>query len=191
MSASLTSASLRQHRARAAGLLLSLYKAGELDTPEIWNWDALDRLPAWCLYSQEDRQLLQKVCGAMYLSPEIRFWVDRSPLLALQSVLGEPLCSQILSCADAMNLPREPLSSLMQNLTEPLAECSADAISDLLSSAGATVLAATVHESLPGELLLSSLGEGVGEISHEAALVLLNGAVTLQNQSLAATVKVS
>lgn len=191
MRASHTCASRRQHRAVASGLLLSLYKAGELDTPEIWNWDALDRLPVWCLYSEKDRQQLQMVCGAMYLSPEIRFWVDRSPLLALQSVLGEPLCSLILSCADDMNLPREPLSSLVLNLSEPLAECSADVISDLLTRAGSTVLAATVHESLPGELLLGSLGEGVGEISHDAALVLLNGAITLQNQSAASQVRVS
>lgn len=173
----------RQQRAQSARILLSLHAQDNLHQPERWTWDALDLLPAWCLADANERQQLQRVCGALYLSPEIRFWIEQQILQALQSIIGEQVLAQIMSHADAMSLPREPLTPLMKQADfNPSAVQSAD-LETLLMSAGATVLSATVDESLPRDMLVGSLGEGVdgvvGELSSEAAHALHDVAVVL------------
>lgn len=177
----------RQQRATAARLLLSLHGQGNLDQPERWTWDALDRLPAWCLSDSTERQQLQQVCGALYLSPDIRFWIEKPALQALQSIIGEQVFTQIMNHADAMALPREPLATVMNNAAFNPSSVQITELLELLMAAGATVLSATVHESLPRDMLVSSLGEGVGELNAEAAHALHDVAVVLLQSSAEAT----
>jgi len=176
---SLNESNRRQQRAKAARVLLALHGKGNLDQPGRWTWDAVDRLPAWCLADAADRQQLQVVCGALYLSPEIRFWIGKSVLSALNSLIGEAVFTQIMNHADSMQLPRDPLASVIEQAKFDPSVGEAAELQKLLMSAGASVLSATVHESLPRELLVGSLGEGCGEISHAAAQVLHDVAVVL------------
>lgn len=180
MNSALQNAQKRQHRAKAASLLMSLYEQGELDDPGFWSWDVVDRLPAWCLLGIDDRQHLQRVCGALYLSPEIRFWIGKPLLLALRYQLGEPILSRILAHADDMQLPREPLRLQIPNVSSVIKP---DQLEPVLLAAGATVLTATVHESLPRDMLLGSIGQSIGEISHDAASVLHEVACAFVSQS--------
>lgn len=174
----------RRQRAVAARLLLSLHASGSLDSPETWTWDAVDRLPAWCLAAAEERQAIQRSCGALFLSPEIRFWIQKSLLSALRQLLGDAQFEQIIEQADGMQLPREPLADIIAASGITLSEAGVDELDALLMTAGSTVLQATVHESLPRDMLSSSLGPGIGDISPSAANALLKAAMAL-NPALA------
>ncbi len=186
-----TIAGRRKQRASAARLLLSLHASGNLDSPEIWTWDAVDRLPAWCLASSQERRAIQLTCGALLLSPEIRFWIQKPLLSGIQQLLGDSQFEQIIEHADAMKLPREPLADFIVESGINLADAGVEALDLLLMTTGATVLKATVHESLPREMLSASLGPGIGEVTPSAASTLLKAAMALfeaQSKSLAVTV---
>ncbi|ASJ70503.1 hypothetical protein [Granulosicoccus antarcticus] len=173
----------RRQRAVAARLLLSLHVDGNLDDPQIWNWDAVDRLPMWCLDEATRRREVQLVCGALLLSPEIRFWIKQPLLLGLQQLLGPAVFVQVIEHADVMELPREPLSGLMKQSAIDLPTAGVVELESLLMAAGSTVLNATVHESLPRDTLVASLGQGIGNITESAAIALLDAAIALLQAS--------
>lgn len=179
----------RQQRAKAAQVLLSLHQQGNLEKPERWTWQALDLLPAWCLADATERQQLQQVCGALFLSPEIRFWIEKPALNALQTLIGEQVFTQIMTHADAMLLPREPVAPFIKQAVPDLSTLQPDTLQSLLMSAGATVLSATVDESLPREMLVESLGEGLAEITSEAAQALHDVAALLLSSTMQPTEK--
>lgn len=192
----------RQIRAKAARVLLSLHAAGDLDTPSRWTWDAVDRLPAWCLASAEERTQLQLICGALYLSPDVRFWITKPALVAVQNLIGKSVFNRILAQADSMQLPRESVSTLISDFGVDPITATPEAIQDLMLAAGSDVLCATVHASLPREMLTASLGRGLGrdsvigqdqgpdavngsdsgstDITEESATILLHAAQSLQ-----------
>lgn len=174
-----TIAARRNQRATAARLLLSLHASGKLDSPEIWTWDTVDRLPSWCLASSEERRAIQLTSGALLLSPEIRYWIQKPLLAGLRQLLGDALFEQIIEHADAMKLPREPLAEFIKDSGINLSDAAVEGLESLLMLTGATVLKATVHDSLPKEMLSGSLGIGIGEVSPSAASTLLNAAMAL------------
>lgn len=178
----------RQQRADAARLLLALHAGGNLDNPQGWSWDAVDRLPAWCLVSEPERKQIQLICGALYLSPEIRLWIQKPLLQSVQQLVGESVFQRIIEHADAMQLPREPLVETIAESGIDLATADVEQMENLLMAAGATVLSASIHESLPGDMLLASLGQGIGQMNESAAAVLLEVASALRNDSSAAEV---
>ena len=196
----ITQTQQRQQRAKAAGLLLSLHEQGNLDQPERWTWKALDLLPAWCLADANYRQQLQQICGALYLSPEIRFWIDKPALEAMESVIGKSMFARIMNHADAMALPREPLAPVVRQASINSTSVQPAELHSFLMSAGATVLSATVHESLPREMLVGSLGEGLARssgqfedektdvLNRDSALALHYVAIALLDSSDEATV---
>ncbi|MFK7855257.1 MAG: hypothetical protein AB8B79_14135 [Granulosicoccus sp.] len=169
----------RLDRAAAARVLLALHAAGNLDNPARWTWESVDRLPAWCLAGAEERIKLQLTCGAMYLSPDIRFWINKSALLAVQQLLGTELFEHILAKADEMLLPRESVSDVIAQTGLDPVTAQMEQIQAVLMAAGATVLTATVHKSLPYEMLTESLGPGIGDITEQAATTLLKAAELL------------
>lgn len=174
---------MRQQRAAAARVLLSLHASGNLDNPGRWTWDAVDRLPGWCLAGTDERVQLQLTCGSMYLSPDMRFWISKTALQTTQDLLGASLFDRIMSQADDMQLPRESVSAVIAQAGIDPASAQANDIQGLLMAAGANVLAATVHESLPREMLTASLGPGIGDITLDAATILLKAAEALLSES--------
>lgn len=172
----------RQQRASAARVLLSLHAKGNLEDPSRWTWDAVDRLPSWCLSGVDERTQLQLTCGVMYLSPDMRFWINKSALLAVQNLIGEALLERILVQADDMQLPRESAAELIAATGIDPASCTAEEIQNLLMATGSTVLTATVHESLPRTMLTASLGTAIGEITEESASVFLQAAELLLHE---------
>lgn len=169
----------RLDRAVAARVLLALHAAGNLDNPARWTWESVDRLPAWCLAGAEERKKLQLTCGAMYLSPDIRFWINKSALLAVQHLLGNEVFERILAQADEMQLPRESVLDVIAQTGLDPATAQLEQIQAVLMAAGATVLTATVHPSLPVEMLTESLGPSIGEVTEQAASTLLKAAELL------------
>jgi hypothetical protein len=172
----------RRLRATAAELLLSLHAGDNLLEPVSWTWQQLDRLPAWCLQGAEQRKALQLVSGALFLGPELRFWIHRDSLNALQQMLGGDLLDSIVARADSVNLPREPAAAIISDAGVNSAEIDAGRLEHLLLGAGSAVLGATVHESLPREMLTGSLGEPVGNLDEVTAEALLGLAEMLLNQ---------
>ncbi|MFK7994286.1 MAG: hypothetical protein AB8B87_09115 [Granulosicoccus sp.] len=175
----------RHQRAAAARVLLALHAKGNLENPSMWSWEAVDRLPAWCLASADERVHLQLTCGTLYLSPDIRFWISKSALIAVQSLIGEMLFERIMTKADTMQLPRESVSAIVTDFGVDPANAEAGAVKELLMAAGSKVLCATVHPDLPREMLTASLGPSIGDITEESAEVLLNAAQALVQESVA------
>jgi len=169
----------RRQRGIAANLLLSLHAGDNLQEPASWTWQLLDRLPAWCLQGAEQRGFLQLTCGALFLSPELRFWIQREALDTLREMLGDDLLDRILFRADTVDLPREPAAAMIENAGLNSAELDPVQLEQLLMSAGSAVLGATVHSSLPRDMLTASLGEPVGQLNENTAQALLNLAETL------------
>jgi len=178
-----SAAQTRLQRAAAARVLLLLHAKGDLENPSLWTWDAVDLLPAWCLASEQTRSQLQLVSGTMYLSPDIRLWLDQSALVAVQTLIGDAVFERIMNQADAMQLPRESASLIIRNAGIDPSNASAEAICELLMAAGSNVLRATVHPSLPREMLSASLGPAIGDINEAAANVLLDAAQALIDTS--------
>lgn len=173
----------RKQRAEAARLLLTLYVDDKLDSPQRWTWEAVDHLPQWCLVSSTDRRYLQLICGALLLSPEFRFWIQKPLLQGLHRLLGEAVFSHVTHYADQMQLPREPLSEFLKQADFVAEKAEVPALEQLLMQSGATVLAATIHESLPRDMLADSLGVGIGSISEAAACAILDVATMLAQKS--------
>ena len=163
----------RRHRAVAARLLLGLYAEDKLDAPQTWTWAAVDLLPPWCLGSATDRQYLQLICGALILSPEIRFWIQKPVLKTMHKLLGNDVFQEIAEHADQMQLPRDPLAVFLEEASFSLENAGLPELESLLMQSGATVLKATVHESLPRDMLTDSLGNSVGAITESAATAIL------------------
>ena len=173
-----TAQSRRHQRAVSARVLLSLHANDNLQDPERWTWQALDKLPGWCLAGESERLRVQRVCGALYLSPELRYWIHKSALGGLQELLGSTW-ELIAEQADAMQVPREPVADLIASTGIDQETGDLAKLDSLLLAAGATVLRHSVDESLPRELLTESLGESLGEISDLAAVNLLHAANAL------------
>ena len=173
----------RQQRAATAKVLLGLHAQEQLDDPARWSWAAVGKVPPWCLASADERCRLQQVCGALYLSPDIRCWISKQALLAATSLLGESIFARIITQADAMQLPRESASEVIAGAGVDPALAGSEEIQRLFMETGATVLAATVDESLPREMLTDSLGPTMGEISGTAAAKLMVVAQTLLNEA--------
>ncbi|MBX2884901.1 MAG: hypothetical protein KTR32_33405 [Granulosicoccus sp.] len=173
----------RQQRAAAARVLLSLHADGNLQSPERWTWRTVDRLPGWCLAGAEQRIQLQLTCGALYLSPDIRLWIDQHALRIVHDLLGQTLFDRIMAQADRMQLPRESAAQVIEQAGVEPATAEPEAIQSLLMRAGANVLSATVHESLPHDMLTQSLGPTVGEINEASALALVRAAEVLIDEA--------
>ena len=174
----------RRQRAVAARLLLQLYADDKLDAPHTWTWSAVDLLPAWCLASATDRRYLQLICGALILSPEIRFWIQKPLLQALRQLLGDEVLQQIIDHADQMKLPREPLAEFFEEASFSLERAGLSDVESLLMQSGATVLQATVHESLPRDMLTESLGVSIGDINESAAAAILEIGSVLMHKGM-------
>jgi len=177
----------RQQRAKAARILLALHAEGVLQNPTTWTWDSIDSLPYWCLIGARERQQLQLICGAIYLSPDVRFWINQSALSALQELLGFAILDVIVKQADSMQLPREFAASIVVDFGVDPEFAETAAIRELLMAAGALVLNATVHQSLHKKLLVESsvVCSAVfkGEITQASAVKLLDAARTLQTNT--------
>lgn len=52
-------------------------------------WDTLATMPEWCLASNDDRLLLQRVCGAFYLAPLVKRSIDGSLVRAFKGLVGD------------------------------------------------------------------------------------------------------
>lgn len=178
MSASV--AQRRKQRAMSARVLLSLHESGCLATPERWNWQTLDRLPRWCLLPEAERFALQLTCGALFLSPELRYWIHRSALVELQTLLTEPVWQAVANKADQLQMPREPIAQLMADEDIIEQQIDPDALTSIILRAGASVLQGSIHESLPGDMLSASLGTGLCDLDREVAEAVLLTADSLQ-----------
>ena len=180
----------RKQRAVAARLLLSLHAEDQLDKPSSWTWEVLNRLPSWCLLDSETRQRLQLACGALFVSAELRFWIRRDALQCLSDLLGPDVLDGVMNEADRLALPREPAQRLLEEAGVSGRAADTAMLSQALLGAGAAVLSATVHESLPRELLIQSLGLQLGSLDEATATAVLARADhivapdhTLQEQS--------
>ena len=163
----------RHNRARAARLLLGLHAAGNLDAPERWTWDVLAALPGWCLLDLQQRQLLQAVCGAASLGPDLRYWIDKRLIISAHELIGERVFERIVADTELLsshkNLPPSDPLILPDASEEP-----AVAAQRCLLGRGAAVLLATLDESLPIGSLAESIKDPIGQFSPADAWALLN-----------------
>lgn len=159
----------RRQRAMSARVLLSLYDGGNLASPDRWNWQALDRLPRWCLLPESERFQLQVTCGALFLSPELRFWIHRTALVELQTLLTEPVWQAVADKADQLQMPREPIAQIMAADEIVEDDVDPDALTSIILRAGASVLQGSIHHSLPGDMLTASLGAALCQLDIDVA----------------------
>jgi len=156
-------------RAEAARTLLGLHTAQALAEPERWSWEVLDRLPAWCLFDRERRIRLQRVAGALLMGPELRLWIDRDHLLEAGRLLDEPVLDAVLVRADALAALLVASDDSSATATRPPADETVGALEARFMAAGAAVLVATLHESLPLGALADSLGPRAGHLPESTA----------------------
>ena len=171
--------SRRRRRAAAAQVLLGLHAAGQLAEPERWDWDTLDRLPAWCLLDESSRRAVQLTAGGVLLAPALRLWIDRERIERARTLLGERPFAALLARADALAAARPGAASPPAPddpdpaVTDADVAAAPDEVEARLLAAGSAVLRATLHASLPLGALADSLGESAGELPAETAWTLL------------------
>lgn len=150
----------RGQRAQAARLLLSMDQRSELRSAAAWQWHRLDALPAWALLDQRDRQLLQRLCGAMLLAPLLRLWIDSMKIRALCALVGEQRFAAIVDGAPP--IPDESrLNAAFDSLERWMMTMGENQVERCLASAGARVLRDSIEDPGMREQLLSVLQQDV------------------------------
>ncbi|MBX2836698.1 MAG: hypothetical protein KTR35_07580 [Gammaproteobacteria bacterium] len=169
-------AHLRSHRAKAARVLLSLFEADQLDSPEFWTWEMMDLLPGWCLDDAEVRTQLQLLCGAVALAPEVRLWIDRRQILTAQQLLGKDIFDAVVQTADEVSHGIDvPAEHVIEH----------SFIERHFMKAGASVLSSALDSRLPKQQLIGVLGESYGELNAEFAQNLVDQANRLAQTTCA------
>lgn len=165
----------RQVRAKAARSLLSLHEQDALADPDRWTFELIDRLPLWCLMDTDSRQRIQRVAGAVLLAPEMRLWISAAQLAEAEQLLGSETLAAILERADKLAVSAQADdASASDAVAGPGESRASEGLQLRLMSAGASVLGATLHESLPLQSLASTLGTSAGELPQTVALHVLS-----------------
>lgn len=167
--------SRRRVRSEAAQNLLRLHEAGVLAEPELWTWEVVDRLPLWTLLDVPQRERVQRVAGAVLLAPEMRLWISDAQLREAERLLGAEILAAVLQRADELAVsqatdPGEFNRGVIEAAATPMPP---EGLEARLMSAGASVLTATLHESLPVSSLADALGSSAGDLPEPIALRLL------------------
>ncbi len=137
----------RSRRASAAHLLLAVYTESGRAVPEIWTWQRLDALPDWSLLDRRDREVLQRVCGAVLMAPLLRLCIDGERIGSARMALGSiPYESVIDSAPPTFDVDRVPAA--LADLDRWLVGACRNDIDAALLSAGASVLIAGIVDPL-------------------------------------------
>jgi len=84
----------RLHRSRAAAFLAPLQAASKQNASDNTaeqadiEWSALDSVPHWCFEPPSYIGKLQMVCGAIFLAPAIRNWIDGKRIQEVRALIG-------------------------------------------------------------------------------------------------------
>ncbi len=156
----------RQHRATVARVLLSLHESGELDRPELWTFERLAQLPAWCLLDESSRTRLQAICGVVVLALEMVQWLNGAAFRAVAECVGRKVLEALLD--EAHNL--EGVSPIHS------AEPSCEHAADLVYATGAAVLHSSLDSWMPIERLTATLAPTDERFDRSMALAILEKA---------------
>lgn len=74
------------------------------------SWELLSELPPWCLADNSDRQAVQRICGALYFSPQIRTSIDGSLLRRFSGFVGDPVFNAVRSANGFTHTVRDQLN---------------------------------------------------------------------------------
>lgn len=78
----------RSYSVKVAAHLSKLSQQIGLPLDDQVQWDSLSVMPQWCIASLEDRQRVQRICGAVYMAPAIKKTIDGTSLRKLRKFLG-------------------------------------------------------------------------------------------------------
>lgn len=161
--------SQRQHRGTVARVLLSLYESGDLDNPELWTFERVAQLPAWCLLDAQARMQLQAVCGAIVLAPSMVRWVNGAAFRAVADVVGQSVLEALLEEAPAV--------TENESLLEP--EPKVEQVAELIQATGAAVLHSSLDTWMPVERLTASIAPTDARFDRSLAVAILDKAELL------------
>ena len=160
---------VRQKRALtvAAGCYIESQNHRNQDE-KIIDWNRLHTLPHWCYWPEVERHRLLLLCGAMFLAPTIRLWINANQVREVRRLLGDVMFERIM---DDDCIPRDPVRFILIHT---------DDISDMLLTAGATVLIGST-ESVFHTYCMPLLPQPVGKLSPTLAQCLLRYVFHLMN----------
>ncbi len=194
----------RRHRARSAGVLLNLARENNLVSPGVWGWNELAQVPQWSFLESAELLHMQRVSGAVFLSPQIARCIDGRVLIALSSSIGSSLLHKLLgeieanathhgetkrgttiAADDANTLAR--LSAQDPDFTGhapfdfPDADVNeiASQVDSLLCKAGSAALMSTVAPGLPADTFVTLLGSVAGTLPRAVGLNVIEQAMRL------------
>ena len=146
----------RKRRFTAAKML------ADREIPVDLTWQQLLTLPEWFYWSDSVRQRLINICGALFIVPLIRSWIDGKKINEVRKYLSKAEFEMVIT----QNIE---LVSDNQN------DVPRGSIQDTLTNSGATVLVSACNES--NKLITREIFKmNQNEISHSIAVAILNRA---------------
>jgi len=167
----------RLHRARAAAFLAPLQEAsaknnttGEMAEQADIEWSALDAVPHWCFEPPSYIGKLQLVCGAIFLAPAIRNWIEGRRIQEVRALIGPTAFAAVAR------------SSV---ITEVSAELEVtEEVPAALAKGGASVLLNAIENDQVKSLLALQFPMDVEAIDHEIAKGVYELSVNIVHQAI-------
>ena len=197
-------ASQRRHRARAAEVLLKLARENNLASPGVWGWNELVNIPQWSFLEEDDLLHMQRVAGAVFLSPQIARCIDGRVLTALSSSIGSLLLQKLLGDVEANNKRDEEIANgttMVADAENTMARLRAQEpelaghspfdfpgadvseigleVDSVLRKTGSAALMATVAPGTPADAFVTLLGPVAGTLPSAVGLKVIEQAMRL------------
>ncbi len=194
----------RQHRARAAEVLLKLARENNLASPGVWGWNELALVPQWSFLDAAELLHMQRVAGAVFLSPQLARCIDGRVLNVISSSIGSSLLQKLLDDTEAIGKRHGETmrdaatvadkANTKGRLSAPDAEFAnhspfdfpgagvneiGSQVDSLLRKTGSAVLMATVAPGLPADIFVTLLGPVAGALPDAVGLKVIEQAMQL------------
>jgi len=185
----------RQHRARSAEVLLKLARENNLASPSVWGWNELALVPQWSFLEATEILHVQRVAGAVFLSPQLARCIDGRVLKAISSSIGSSLMQKLLDDVEVIGRQHGNTKRTVAKVTDetntkarlgssgveiaghsPFDFSGVEAseigsqVDSLLRKTGSAVLMATVAPGLPADIFATLLGPVAGALPDAVGL---------------------